>query len=180
MLDELEAQARSMYDAGDYSQALAEFSVLREVRARREGPYSVKYLRALHDSVRCMRPLKLWQDTDRLCRELHGKYLRTRGRAESATVDVAKHWAWALLHLNAIAGAVELYVRTADALWDSDESSARRLLGIAALHSDVSDPLADLSLTHTTELAEALEHLGVLLDDASGAAPIDFDGATPG
>lgn len=181
MLDELEAQARSMYDAGEYRHALAEFSVLREVRARREGPYSVKYLRALHDSVRCMRPLGLWQDTDVLCRELHGKYERTHGRGEADTVDVAKHWAWALLHLDAAARAVALYVRTADALWDTDPTDAQRLLGAAAAHTeDDADPLAGLSLTHTTEIAGALRDLSSRVRNDSGAAPsIDFDGAAP-
>lgn len=181
MLDELEAQARELYATGDYSHALAEFSVLREVRARREGPYSVAYLRALHDCVRCMRPLQLWQDTDRLCRELHGKYVRTHGRGEADTVDVAKHWAWALLHLESISGAVDLYIRTADALWASDPSAARRLLGAAAVHTRrVVDPLAGLALTHTTELADSLRDLhGRLRSDAGAAPSIGFDGAAP-
>lgn len=182
MLDELEAQAREMYAAGEYEHALADFSVLREVRARREGPYSVKYLRALHDCVRCMRPLQLWQDTDLLCRELHAKYVRTHGRGEADTVDVAKHWAWAMLQLDAVSPAVTLYLRTADALWETDLPSARRLLGAAAVHTRrvVVDPLADLTLTHTTELTKSFRELRDRLTDESGAAPsIDFDGATP-
>ncbi|AVL98960.1 hypothetical protein C6V83_00325 [Gordonia iterans] len=185
MLDELEAQAREYYAAGEYDHALADFSVLREVRARREGPYSVKYLRALHDSVRCMRHLRLWQDTDLLCRELHGKYVRTHGRGEPDTVDVAKHWAWAMLHLDAVNAAVDLYLRTADAVWDTDPSTARRLLGAAAVHTPriaevPDDALAGLSLTHTTELADSLRRLADRLGTDSGAAAsIDFDGATP-
>ncbi|GAA3950528.1 hypothetical protein [Gordonia caeni] len=181
MLDELEAEARSRYAAGEYEHALADFSVLREVRARREGPYSVHYLRALHDSVRCMRHLQLWQDTDLLCSELHGKYVRTHGRGEAATVDVAKHWAWAMLHLDAIAAAAALYIRTADALWDTDAPSARRLLGAAAVHTRrVADPLAGLTLTHTTEITDSLQDLRERLEQQSGAAPSsDFDGATP-
>ncbi|MFT3716664.1 MAG: hypothetical protein QM774_12185 [Gordonia sp. (in: high G+C Gram-positive bacteria)] len=178
MLDELEAQARSMYDAGEYTHALAEFSVLREVRARREGPYSVKYLSALHESVRCMRHLGLWRDTDYLCTELHAKYVRTHGRGEAATVDVAKHWAWALLHLDAVDPAVRLYVTTADALWPLDEPAARRLLGAAAVHSG--DPLDGVTLTHTTELAHALADLDGLVKNETGASPsIDFDGLAP-
>lgn len=181
MLDELETQAQELYAAGEYSHALAEFSVLREVRARREGPYSVAYLRALHASVRCMRPLQLWQDTDLLCRELHGKYVRTHGRGEADTVDVAKHWAWALLQLESIGGAVDLYIRTADALWSSDRPGARRLLGAAAVHTRrIVDPLAGLALTHTTELTDSLRELRERLRIDDGAAPsIGFDGATP-
>lgn len=196
MLDELEAQAHEMYDAGEYSHALADFSVLREVRARREGPYSVKYLRALHDCVRCMRHLQLWQDSDAACRELYGKYVRTHGRGGAVTVDVAKHWAWAMLQLNAIGPAVALYVRTADALWERNAVSARRLLGAAAVYArrvadgasndpraadrPTGDPLAELSLTHTTELSDAFAELRTRLSNDSGAAPsIDFDGATP-
>ncbi|MCK0438800.1 hypothetical protein MUG78_04805 [Gordonia alkaliphila] len=182
MLDELEAEARSRFEAGEYDHALAEFSVLREVRARREGPYSVPYLRALHASVRCMRFLQLWQDTDLLCQELHGKYVRTHGRGEADTVDVAKHWAWALLHLDAVNAAVALYVRTADALWDCDRPTARRLLGAAAVHAGSTvDPLDGLTLVHTTELAASFTDLRRLLPNDSGAAPSsDFDGATPG
>ena len=41
MLDELNDQAHADYDAGDFTSALASFSVLREIRSRREGPYSV-------------------------------------------------------------------------------------------------------------------------------------------
>ncbi|WP_298441477.1 hypothetical protein [Gordonia sp. (in: high G+C Gram-positive bacteria)] len=177
MLDELEAQAREMYAAGEYAHALADFSVLREVRGRREGPYSVKYLRALHDSVRCMRHLALWQDTDLLCSELHAKYVRTHGPGEADTVDVAKHWAWAMVQLDAVSSAATLYVRTADALWDVDLPAARRLLGAAAVHTRrvVVDPLAGLTLAHTTELAGAFRDLqGRLTDDAPST---DFDGA---
>ncbi len=183
MLDELEAQAHQMYDAGEYTHALADFSVLREVRARREGPYSVKYLSALHESVRCMRHLQLWQDSDAACRELYGKYVRTHGRGGAATVDVAKHWAWALLQLDAINPAVSLYVRTADALWERDAVSARRLLGAATVYARrLADrlpdgPLAGLSLTHTTELTDAFDDLRARLSDDTAAPSIDFDGA---
>ncbi|MFM9377104.1 hypothetical protein [Gordonia sp. VNK21] len=178
MLDELEVQARSMYDAGEYEHALAEFSVLREIRSRREGPYSVKYLAAMHECVRCMRHLQLWQDSDLLCSELHGKYLRTHGRAEADTVDVAKHWAWAMVHLDAIAEAVALYLVTADALWEVDRDGAGRLLGAAAAHrgpgAGDDDPLAGLSLTHTTELAQALREVADLADGDRPA--VGFDG----
>ena len=167
-----------MYDAGEYMHALAEFSVLREVRARREGPYSVNYLRALHDSVRCMRHLQLWHDTNYLCTELHAKYVRTHGRGEADTVDVAKHWAWALLHLDAVEPAVKLYVKTADALWPDDRDGARRLLGAAAVHDP--DPLDGIEVTHTTDLAAALAELERRLRNDTGASPsIDFDGLAP-
>ncbi|MFT3660892.1 MAG: hypothetical protein QM809_05700 [Gordonia sp. (in: high G+C Gram-positive bacteria)] len=184
MLDELETQAHEFYTAGEYTHALADFSVLREVRARREGPYSVKYLRALHWSVRCMRPLQLWQDTDLLCRELHAKYVRTHGRGEADTVDVAEHWAWAMVHLDAVNAAVALYVRTADAVWDTDLATARRLLGAAAVHTrrladDSVDALAGIALTHTTELAESFRNLAKRLGNDDAAPSIDLGGATP-
>ena len=40
MLAEMQQDAESLYAAGEYDHALAEFSVLREMRSRREGPYS--------------------------------------------------------------------------------------------------------------------------------------------
>ena len=44
MLAEMQDEAEAYLSAGEYSHALAEFSVLREIRSRREGPYSVMYL----------------------------------------------------------------------------------------------------------------------------------------
>ncbi|WP_026917613.1 hypothetical protein [Gordonia shandongensis] len=132
MLDELNRQARADYDAGEFSSALAGFSVLREIRARREGPYSVKYLAALHNSVRCMSKLEMWVDSDLLCSELHSKYVRTLGRGQEVTVDVAKHWAWAMMHLRDLRAAIGLYLTTADAMWEADPVGARRLIGAAA------------------------------------------------
>ncbi|MEE3849942.1 hypothetical protein VZC37_06335 [Gordonia sp. LSe1-13] len=141
MLAEMQDEAEAYLLAGEYSHALAEFSVLREVRSRREGPYSVMYLSNLHDCVRCMSHLHLWADSTPLCRELHGKYVRTHGRAQSDTVDVAKHWAWALVHLHDYPPAVRLYLTTADALWDSQPDQARRLLAAAAAHRSEADPV---------------------------------------
>ena len=130
----MQQDAEAHYAAGEYDHALAEFSVLREMRSRREGPYSVSYLANVHDCVRCMSALELWADSDPLCRELYGKYVHTHGRGEAATVDVAKHWAWALVHLADYAHALRLYLLTADALWETDPVAARRLLGAAAAH----------------------------------------------
>ncbi|WP_066163799.1 hypothetical protein [Gordonia hydrophobica] len=132
MLDELNDQAQADYDAGQFSAALAGFSVLREIRARREGPYSVKYLAAVHDSVRCMSQLERWADSDLLCSELHSKYVRTLGRGEAITVDVAKHWAWSMMHLRDLRAAIGLYLTTADAMWDTDAAGAAQLIGAAA------------------------------------------------
>ncbi|MFT4085989.1 MAG: hypothetical protein QM658_02365 [Gordonia sp. (in: high G+C Gram-positive bacteria)] len=181
MLDELEAQARSEYAAGEYTHALADFSVLREIRSRREGPYSVKYLRSLHDCVRCMRHLQLWRDSDLLCSELYSKYLRTHGRGETDTVDVAKHWAWAMVNLADYPSAVRLYLATADALWDVDHHTALRLLGAAAAHiepeHEAVDGLAGITLAHTTDLAASFDDLAERLgNDASARASITFDG----
>lgn len=179
MLDELETQAHEYYAAGEYTHALADYSVLREARARHEGPYSVKYLHALHCSVRCMRHLKLWQDTDLLCRELHAKYVRTHGRGEADTVDVAKHWAWAMVQLGAVNAAVSLYLVTADAVWETDTATARTLLRAAAAYAPpADDPLAGLTLTHTTELADSMRSLHDLRrKDGTQMAPSLFDGA---
>lgn len=142
MIEEMQEEAAALLSAGEYSHALAEFSVLREIRARRDGPYAPMYLSNLHDCVRCMSELHLWADSTPLCRELHGKYVRTHGRGESDTVDVAKHWAWALVHLRDYPPAVRLYLTTADALWDADRGQAQRLLGAALAHRDASDPTA--------------------------------------
>mgnify|MGYP006923450623 CR=1 FL=1 len=53
MIEEMQAEAQALLSAGEYTHALAEFSVLREIRARREGPYSPRYLSNLHDCIRC-------------------------------------------------------------------------------------------------------------------------------
>ncbi|GAB08634.1 hypothetical protein GOARA_013_00780 [Gordonia araii NBRC 100433] len=149
MLDEMEAEAAALYADGDYIAALAEFSVLAEIRARREGPYSPRYLDNLHDCIRCAYELSRWPDCVGLCTELHGKYVRTHGRAETDTVDVAKKWAWALLNLQDYPRAVALYLQTADALWETDMTAARRLLGAAVAYREEVD---------ATELAEPLRH----------------------
>lgn len=140
MLAEMQREAQALYSAGEYHHALAEFSVLAEIRSRREGPYSVGYLSNLHDCVRCMSKLQLWSDSDSRCRELYGKYVRTHGRGQNDTVDVAKHWAWALVHLADYPPAVRLYLLTADALWDTDPAQARRLVGAAVVHRHGVDP----------------------------------------
>ena len=56
VLAKIEAEAAQYLSAGEWTHALAEYSVLREIRSRREGPYSVTYLSNLHDCVRCMSP----------------------------------------------------------------------------------------------------------------------------
>ncbi|ETA06665.1 hypothetical protein GOALK_003_00040 [Gordonia alkanivorans NBRC 16433] len=145
MIEELQVEAEALLSAGEYEHALAAFSVLREVRARREGPYSTKYLSNLHDCVRCMSHLQLWTDANYLCSELHGKYVRTHGRGEADTVDVAKHWAWALVNLHDYPTAIRLYLMTADALWDIDPGQAQRLLGAAVIHRHDTDPLEILT-----------------------------------
>lgn len=177
VIEEMQAEARALLSAGEYDHALAEFSVLREIRSRREGPYSVMYLSNLHDCVRCMSHLMLWSDASHLCRELHGKYVRTHGRAEADTVDVAKHWAWALVHLHDYSPAVRLYLLTADALWESDPAQAQRLLGAAVVHRHDTDPLALISpglidgvgLRHADEERELLTRLVDRLADGGGA-----------
>ena len=140
VIEEMQDEAQSMLSDGQYRHALAEFSVLREIRARREGPYSPMYLSNLHDCVRCMSWLQMWADSTPLCRELHGKYVRTHGRGQADTVDVAKHWAWALVHLGDFEPAVQLYLNTADALWELEPEQAHRLLGAAVLHRHDYDP----------------------------------------
>ncbi|WP_132992449.1 hypothetical protein [Gordonia zhaorongruii] len=162
MLDELNSQARALYAAGDFARALADYSVLREIRSRREGPYSVKYLAALHDCVRCMSRLRLWTDSDLLCSELHSRYVRTHGRGGDHTVDVARHWGWALAHLNRDDGVAALCVTTADAVWVSDPVGADLLLGAAASQDVDSAGLArsglidGVTLAHPPELVDAL------------------------
>lgn len=134
VIEEMQAEARSLLSDGEYVHALAEFSVLREIRSRREGPYSPMYLSNLHDCVRCMSALQQWADATPLCAELHGKYVRTHGRGAADTVDVAKHWAWSLLHLDDTAPAVRIYLLTADALWAQHHDQAQQLLGAAFVH----------------------------------------------
>lgn len=180
MLDELQEQARKLYTDGEYVHALADFSVLREIRSRREGPYSVKYLANLHDCVRCMLPLRLWSDMTVLCTELHGKYVRTHGRAARDTVDVAKMWAWAMVQRHEYQSAVRLYLVTADAVWDIDGECARRLVGAAAAQpARPRDAAAEagrgeidgITLTHTTDLVAAIEALRAALGTDDGARP---------
>ena len=172
MLAEMQQDAESLYAAGEYDHALAEFSVLREMRSRREGPYSVSYLANVHDCVRCMSALELWADSNPLCHELYGKYVHTHGRGEADTVDVAKHWAWALVHLADYARALRLYVLTADALWDTDPAQARRLLGAAAVHRHDTDP--------TTLLADdRLDGVPIHHAGALGSTLAEFISTTP-
>ncbi|EGD53781.1 hypothetical protein [Gordonia neofelifaecis] len=184
MLDELNDQAHADYDAGEFTSALAGFSVLREIRSRREGPYSVKYLAALHNSVRCMSMLEMWDDSDLLCSELHSKYVRTLGRGQEITVDVAKHWAWAMMHLRELRPAIGLYLTTADAMWDSDTAGARRLIGAAAT-VPAAHPAAmvwrgtvdGVALRHTDELLTVLGICAELLAEEESAKPaITLDG----
>ena len=67
MIEEMQAEAQALLSAGEYTHALAEFSVLREIRARREGPYSPRYLSNLHDCIRCTSQLEMWSDCTPLC-----------------------------------------------------------------------------------------------------------------
>lgn len=167
VIEEMQDEATDLLGAGEYSHALAEFSVLREIRSRREGPYSPMYLSNMHDCIRCMSHLAMWSDSSFLCRELHPKYVRTHGRGQADTVDVAKHWAWALVHLADWPPAVRLYLLTADALWDSDPEHARRLLGAALVHRHDADVAALVSpglidgvtLRHTADVTSALDQL---------------------
>ncbi|WP_238421747.1 hypothetical protein [Gordonia sp. 'Campus'] len=178
MIEEMQAEAQALLSAGEYDHALAEFSVLREIRSRREGPYSAKYLSNVHDCIRCMSHLMLWSDASHLCRELHGKYVRTHGRGEVDTVDVAKHWAWALVHLHDYPPAVRLYLLTADALWDSDPGQAQRLLGAAVIHRHDTDPLAlitpglidGVGLRHADEEREMIARLVAALTDTDAVS----------
>ena len=185
MLDELDAQARQLYAAGEFAHALADFSVLREMRSRREGPYSVKYLAALHSCVRCMSHLSLWTDSDLLCSELHAKYVRTHGRGQADTVDVARHWALAMHHLHLADDVAALCVTTADALWDTDRADAVRLLGVAAAESVdaglVRSGLVDgVALRHTAELVAALDRWRTDLDsDGSVRETVTSDALAP-
>ncbi|MGW5523808.1 hypothetical protein [Gordonia sp. NPDC003950] len=175
MIEEMQDEARSLLSAGEYGHALAEFSVLREIRSRREGPYSPMYLSNLHDSVRCMSHLHLWADATPLCRELHGRYVRTHGRGEADTVDVAKHWAWALVHLDDYPPAVRLYLLTADALWDVDRDQAHRLLGAALTHRHGLEPetlltpgeIDGVGLRHADDVLADLTSLRTHLPDGA-------------
>lgn len=179
MLDEMQAEAVALYADGEYMRALAEFSVLAEIRARREGPYSPLYLHNLHDCIRCAYQLNRWPDCVGLCTELHGKYVRTHGRAETDTVDVAKKWAWALLNLRDYQRAVEVYLQTADALWDSDPVAARRLLGAPATYRTEVDP-ATLArpLRHGADLLTTIAELSnsALQQNKADANPLTVDG----
>lgn len=191
MLDEMQDEAAALFSAGEFGHALAEFSVLREIRARREGPYSVSYLRNLHDCVRCMSALELWADSSPLCRELHGKYRRTHGPGQSDTVDVAKHWAWASIHLRDYPLAVRIYLTTADALWDADPEQARRLLAAAVAHRADADPgqvlvAADTPidgrrLRHGTDVLAAIGHITDEHQTFGGdpRESVTFEGFTP-
>ncbi|MGW0036919.1 hypothetical protein [Gordonia sp. NPDC003376] len=182
----MQDEALALLRAGDYGHALAEFSVLREIRSRREGPYSPMYLSNLHDSVRCMSQLRRWADSTPLCRELHGKYVRTHGRGEADTVDVAKHWAWALVHLDDHPPAVRLYVLTADALWDIDRPQAHRLLGAALAHRHDIDPEALVSpgtidgvgLRHLDGVLADLRELRTGFPDVAEADDVAFERTT--
>lgn len=176
MIEEMQAEAQALLSAGEYTHALAEFSVLREIRARREGPYSPRYLSNLHDCIRCTSQLEMWSDCTPLCSELHGKYVRTHGLGEADTVDVAKHWAWALVHLHDYPPALRLYLTTADALWDIDPAQAVRLLGAAAVYQAAYDPpslIDDVKLRHSTDVLTSLNQMIAALPASDAAITRD-------
>lgn len=116
VLDEMQREATELFQAGEYTHALAEFSVLREIRARREGPYSLMCLSNLHDVIRCLVHLGKWEACEPLCRDLLAKYMFTHGPTDPDTVDVVGHMAATLSGLGRHTEAAELYGRTADAL----------------------------------------------------------------
>lgn len=187
MLEEMTAEATARFDAGEFGPALAGFSVVREIRARREGPYSVDYLAASHACVRCLSELGRWPDNDVLCTELHGKYVRTHGRGGEDTVDVAKHWAWSLVQLGDLVTAAQLYLSTADATWESDPAGSRRLLAAAAVQAPGASPVDLIDgavvdgarLRHTAEVIAALDDLAreLAADDAPDHR-LTFDGVS--
>jgi hypothetical protein len=128
VLDEMQREATELFQAGEYTHALAEFSVLREIRARREGPYSVMCLSNLHDVIRCLVQLEKWTACEPLCRDLLAKYMFTHGPADPDTIEVAGHMAATLDGLGRHPEAAELYNRTADILDAAGQH--RRALGL--------------------------------------------------
>ncbi len=114
VLDEMQREATELFAAGEYSHALAEFSVLREIRCRREGPYSLMCLSNLHDMIRCQVRLKMWAECEPMCRNLLAKYTFTHGLADPDTIDVTEHMAAILNGLGRPDEAADLYLRTAD------------------------------------------------------------------
>jgi hypothetical protein len=116
VLDEMQREATDLFKAGEYSHALAEFSVLREIRARREGPYSSMCLSNLHDVIRCLVHLEKWQACEPMCRDLLAKYMFTHGPTDPDTIEVVGHMGATLVGLGRHAEAAELYVGTADSL----------------------------------------------------------------
>jgi len=128
VLEEMQREATELFQAGQYTHALAEFSVLREIRARREGPYSLMCLSNLHDVIRCLVHLGKWEACEPLCRDLLAKYMFTHGPTDPDTVDVVGHMASTLSGLGRHTEAAELYGRTADAFATAGEH--RRALGM--------------------------------------------------
>jgi hypothetical protein len=116
VLDEMQREATELFAAGEYTHALAEFSVLREIRCRREGPYSLMCLSNLHDVIRCQVRLKLWADCEPMCRDLLAKYTFTHGPTDPDTLDVTEHMIATLDGLGRHDEAADLCSRTADVL----------------------------------------------------------------
>ena len=150
---------RSRSTSTGYLRALAEFSVL--AGSAHDGKARTPQLSAQPPRrIRCAYELARWPDcASASAPNLHGKYVRTHGRAESDTVDVAKRWAWALLNLREYRRAVAVYLQTADALWESDPVAARRLLGARRRCAEV-DP---------AEFAQPLRHGLDLLTTIAGS-----------
>lgn len=112
----MQREATELLAAGEYAHALAEFSVLREIRCRREGPYSLLCLSNMHDVIRCQVHLQLWAECEPVCRDLLAKYTFTHGPTDPDTVDVTEHMATTLNGLGRPDEAAELHLRTADTL----------------------------------------------------------------
>lgn len=170
----MESEAADLYAKGDYDAALAEFSVLREVRARRDGPYSKNYLTDLLGSVRCMGKLERWTDLEPISAEFYNKYLRTHPAADAISVEAAKWLAWAKSHTGQGSAAADLYVRAADALVKAgDETGALPLLraGLGQLRALAeTDPIAAL-----LERISALPGSARLAEMAAGLQPSSTD-----
>lgn len=89
-----------------------------------------------------------------------------------------------MMHLRDLSSAINLYLTTADAMWDSDAAGARRLIGAAAAVPAVR-PAAlvwkgivdGVTLRHTDELLNVLGSWTDRLSDKQNSEPtITLDG----
>ena len=138
MTDDLtvhQRRAQQLYQSANYAGALDEYTVLRKLRAAREGTDSMMYLSNLHSSIYCLRHLDRWPDAVEIARELSTTRDRVLGPHDSASIDAKRWWVWASAQTGDYGTASDLQVELADALYSTGQTQqAERAVATAVFY----------------------------------------------